>query len=481
MTWTVPAPMEWATQQFGSVNLRDERLNRRVVQVAGAMAYDPSGSIPKQNRLWKQTKGAYRLFDHKRATFESLSQPHWQATRKQCSQCQTVLLVQDTCWLSFQSHPVTKGLGWHGSTRDGRWLDNGLFLHGTLAIEPQEDGFGQVLGLAWNKLWARRGKAIGGDQQRRSKRRRSDQRESLRWSKAVTEIGAPPDGGQRWLHVGDREADIFELYRLTQTMAGVGFVVRVFRERNATMGHDTPQTLSRKQRRSSNLKKVCRSMPALGEKELWIHPRATSAGRWAKLSISGGAVTLWSPQLKGTGHALRCWAVRVWEPHPPAGEKAVEWFLLTSEPVGSLQQALKIAEYYTLRWLIEQYHQCLKSGCKVEERQLETADRLGPLIAMLCAVATRLLQLKHNARLTPDRAAKQCASSELVETLAKIIGADATTLSLRRFTHEVARLGGFLDRKHDGEPGWRTLWQGWHELSLINAGYQLAKTRARYG
>lgn len=481
MVCRVLGSAQWAKEQFRSVNLRDKRLDRRVVRVAEAMAADPSGSIPKQSRTWKQTKGAYRLFDHPKATFESLSEPYWQETRRQCQQCDVVLLIQDTTWLDYASHWATKGLGWHGTDKEGKTRDNGLFLHGVLAVEPQDNGSGRVLGLAWNTLWARKGEPMGSDQQRRSKRRRSDQRESLRWTKAITAIGSPAAANGRYLHVGDRESDMFALYQMTQEMAGVGFVVRVFRGRNATLGHDTPATISRHKRSGSSLLELCRKLPVLGEKPMWIAPRANKAARFATLSIAGAAVTLWSPQLQATGHALRCWAVRVFEAHPPKGQAAIEWMLLTSERVGNLTDALKIAGYYALRWLIEEYHHCLKSGCKVEERQLETADRLKPLVAMLCAVAVRLLQLKNDARLFPERPAREYAPRELVQTLARLIKGDAQTLTIHRFVHEVAKLGGFLDRKHDGEPGWKTLWRGWHELSLIHAGRQLGRTTWRCG
>jgi hypothetical protein len=502
----VLGPVEWAEQQFGSVQLGDRRLNRRVVQVAAAMAADPAGSIPEQSGGdWKATKGAYRLFDHERATFESVSQPCWHRTRSQGGDDDTAvtLLLQDTTWVDYDAHPHTRGLGWHGRCPERPRGGRGLFLHSVLAVEPRADGSsGRVIGLAWGKLWARDGEPINRDPQRRSRHRRSDDRESLRWVQAVKEVGEPPatpptadpssaaspPPRRRWLHVGDRESDMFELYEQTREMNGVGFAVRVFRQRNASAGHDTPETMTREQRRSSSLKEICRAMPALGGRQLWVARKAADkpgdpakAGRWANLSVSGGAVTLWSPQLDRTGRALRCWAVRVWEENPPRGCEAVEWILLTSEPVGNLEEALRIAGYYALRWLIEEYHQCLKSGCRVEERQLETADRLEPLIGMLCAVAVRLLQLKNDARLTPDLAAPRRVPVEMVRTLAKLIDVDADTLTVRRFTHEVARLGGFLGRKRDGEPGWRTLWQGWQKLSLIHAGYQLARAEGSYG
>jgi transposase-like protein/transposase Tn5 family protein len=520
MPWTAAlGAVDWAAEQFGSVQLGDRRLNRRVVQVAAAMAANPAGSIPRQNRDWDKTKGAYRLFDHQRATFESVSEPCWRRTRTQCGTVAVgaavagvVLLLQDTTWVDYATHPHTQGLGWHGRCAQHPRGGRGLFLHSVLAVEPTvgaaADGSsssGRVIGLAWGKLWVRDGEPINHDPQRRNRRRRSDDRESLRWSEAVKQVGSPPPppsspavdpassspspspSPTRWIHVGDRESDMFSLYEQTRAMNGVGFVVRVFRERNASVGHDTPETMTREQRQSSNLKDICRAMPALGGRQLWIAPKAGKpgqtgkAGRWANLSVSGGAVTLWSPQLNRTGRALRCWVVRVWEANPPQGCEAVEWILLTSEPVEHLEDALRIAGYYALRWLIEQYHQCLKSGCKVEERQLETADRLKPLIGMLCAVAVRLLQLKNDARLTPDLPAQQRVPVAMVQTLSKLIEVDADTLTVRRFTHEVAKLGGFLGRKGDGDPGWRTLWQGWRELSLIHAGYELARAEKVMG
>lgn len=534
-------PLEWAAEQFGAVELGDRRLNRRVVTVAAAMAADPAGSIPKQSKAcWARAKGAYRLFDHERATFETLSQPHWQQTRRQCDgdgddgggDGGVVLLIQDTTWLDYRSHPNTSGLGWHGRSKGRPRGGHGLFLHGVLAVEPQQqqaDGgassSGRVLGLAWGTLWARTAaESVGGDQRQRSRRRRSDDRESLRWSKAVTEIGSPtptlaaspiaaataaatPAPARRWLHVGDRESDIFKLYRQTQAMTGVGFVVRVYRQRSASPGHDTPDTQTRDQRRGTDLIDLCRTMPAFPQQQqqqqLWVGPRGNRPGRWAEVSVAGGAVTIWSPQLDRTGHALRCWAVRVWEASPPADCQAVEWILLTSEPVRDLADALRVAGYYGLRWLVEEYHNCLKSGCQVEQRQLESAARLGPLIAMLCAVAVRLLQLKNDARLTPDRPASACVPAELVQTLSALIEADPKAnanaqsnaqakvtskvtskatpaeLTVRQFMHAVAKLGGFLGRKGDGEPGWRTLWRGWLELTLIHAGYELARKEGK--
>jgi len=441
------------------------------------MATDPQGSIPRQNRSAARIKGAYRLFDCEQVSFESVSQSHWEQTRLLAHQCQVTLMIQDTTWLSYLSHPATEGLG-----RFGNDSGSGLLLHSVLAVAPQADGSGGVMGIAHAKLWARDEEVIGTGK-KRAKKRRSDDRESMRWGQAVQAVG-PAGENHKFIHVGDRESDIFDLFEKCARQSNCGFVIRLMRQRNACLGHH-PEKLTSKQRPKSSLKEICRGMKTLGTTQLWIAPRGGRAGRWANLAVAGGAVTIYSPWF-GTGGSrtarpLCCWAVRVFEINAPAGVQPLEWLLLTSEPVKDLADALRISSYYSLRWMIEEYHQCLKSGCKVEERQLETADRLGPFIGIATAIAARLLQLKNDARLTPDRPAMQCVQKELVELLAKLIKAKPEKLTIKRFTHEVAKLGGFMGRKSDGDPGWKTLWSGWQQLNLIHRGYLLAKEQARCG
>jgi hypothetical protein len=476
----VATPQVWAQEQFGGAELGDLRLSKRAVKVAAAMAQDPAGSIPRQGGCWKQAKGAYRLFDHDRVTFESLCASHWELTRREAGRCATVLLIQDTTWLDYSDHPATAALGWQsrnankGRPRGG----SGLFLHNVLAVQPTTtpDGrrAGRVLGLAWGKLWARTSdQPLNADQKTRSKRRRGDDLESLRWREAISQVGSPPPG-VRWVHVGDREADIFELYQQCK-QAGVGFAIRQKHDRNVLLGHDTPDTLRLGSRKGTSLVSLCRQMPILGTTRVWVPARGGRRGRWAELEVSGGPVTVYSPQLSRTGVAMRLFLVRAHEPNPPQGHKALEWVILTDRPVESLEHALEVTGWYALRWLIEELFHCLKTGCDVEGRQLESGDRLAPLIGMCCVVAARLLALKCDSRLTPDRPAVECLDGEMVATLARLIDANPHTLSVGRFFVEVAKRGGHLARKRDGPPGWKTLWHGWQKLTLIHLGYRMAK------
>jgi hypothetical protein len=482
---------QWAECNFNMAQLGDQRLLKRLKMVAAAIASDPAGSIPQQMGDWGQTKAAYRFFDHERVTFESVSQPHWNQTRLLAGESdaastgspQVTLLLQDTTWLSFLQHPATTGLG-----RFGNGSGWGLLLHSVLAVQPQHDGKGdllgaRVLGVAHAKIWARH-QQVTGVGKKRNKKRKSKQSESLRWGDAMRIIGAAPPG-RKFIHVGDRESDIFELFDCAMQLQGCGFVIRLMRSRNACAGHH-PGTLGSSERPSTSLKEVCRQMQKLGTTQLWIEPRGGNPGRWATLSVAGGPVTVYSPWFgragSRTARPLLLWAVRVWEENPGPGTQPLEWLLLSSEPVNSFKDALRISHYYSLRWMIEEYHQCLKSGCKVEERQLEDAENLEPFIGIATAVAARLLQLKNDARLTPDKPASECVDDqELVTTLAKLTKVDLKKLTIRGFVRAVAKLGGFLGRKGDGEPGWKTLWHGWQKLNLIHRGYQLATQAARCG
>jgi hypothetical protein len=471
---------QWAEQQFAAVELGDKRRTQRTVNVAEAMASDPSGSIPQQNKNWKNTKGAYRLFNAARATFQAIIDPHWQRTRDLAGQCPLVLMIQDTTWLDYTSHPGCEGLGRYGN--GPRWRSGlGMMLHNVLAVEPLADGQARVLGLAHNKLWARTQPVR---QKRMTRKQRREQGcESDRWIEAVAAIGGAAPGS-RLIHVGDREADIFELYQSCRACCGVSFLVRVGQtHRSALAGHvSEPLSVKANDRPQTTLQQIAQAMPALGGKQIWIPPRGGRAGRWAKCLISAGAVTIYSPWGRSrTGKPLCCWIVRVWEIKAPAGVEPIEWILLSDEPARDLNDALRLSGWYTLRWMIEQYHQCLKSGCQVQRRQLEHVDRLQPLIAMHCVLAVRLLQLKNDTRLMPDAPAVEHVPRESVKTLAILLKVAVENITLRQFTHEVAKLGGFVGRKSDGEPGWLTLWRGWHELDLITLGTHLVTGRERCG
>jgi hypothetical protein len=464
MTVVLDGP-EWAQQQFGTAELGDRRRTRRAVKLAGAFTLNPSASVPEVCGTWKDTKAAYGLFKSMDVRLDNLLQPHWSQTRQALGQVRTGLLLSDTTVLTF-NHWATQGLG---PVSDGGrgW---GMLLHNTLAVDVSAgpETAPAVVGLAWQQAWSRPDTA--------APRKADVPPESAKWVKAIHAVGSAP-AGVDWIHVGDAESDCWEAFEAAQELS-VGYVFRSGQERRAAAGHAEAV-----ESKAGLLWELIRGQAPWGGKDLWVRSRPGRSARWAKLLVSAMPVTLfapknWSSKEHRRGRQrplpLRCWAVRVWEIDAPEGEEPIEWVLLTSQPVEDLESALLVAFWYSCRWLVEEYHKAMKTGCRVEDRQLEHADRLEPLVGMLSVVAVRLVQLKQWGKMDGQRPATSVVPKPYVEALAahrKL----PRSMSVREFWREVAKLGGFLARKGDGDPGWLTLWRGWRHLETLTQGYQLAR------
>jgi hypothetical protein len=170
--------------------------------------------------------------------------------------------------------------------------------------------------------------------------------------------------------------------------------------------------------------------------------------------------------------------VHVREVGVSADVEPIEWILLTSLVVNDFDDAWLVVGYYEKRWLIEEWHKALKTGCRVTERQLKTKHRLEAMVGLLSVVSVRLLQLKSAARAQPDRPARQMIPlrwTTLLQVARKNLK-PMKSLTVGQFFRELAKLGGFIGRLSDGEPGWITIWRGWQKLHLIVRGADLAAT-----
>jgi len=465
------SPEAFACRHFGSLDLGDRRLTRRAVVIARSIAAAPAASIPKQAADPHQAKAAYRFFSHPAVTSDTISNRHLELTLEAARTHPVVLFLQDSSHLSFAPPEGRAGLGPVGSTH----ASYGLMMHATLALVPGEHG--AALGLADLRLWARDAKPR---KETQIQRRARGDRESLRWSEVVETVGTPP-AGARYVHVADREADVWETFTAVAKV-DADCVIRACgaaARRKASPGH--AEGLTRAD--ADELRPLVRGLPTSGRCKV---DRAGGAGRKARtieLSVSYAAVTLHPPKIKkgsSKESPIRLWAVRVWEASPPSNETPIEWVLLTAMPVNDVADALRVADWYRHRWTIEEYFKCLKTGCKVQERQLQEGERLEPLIAMLSIAALRLLNVKRIAKLTPEVPATDAVPREYVEVLSKLRGIPLKKLTCDRFWRETAKLGGFMGRRGDGDPGWQTLWSGWHDLHLIVMGARLFGDRS-YG
>lgn len=452
-TFLLPPPL-WAQLTFGSAALGDRRRTRRLVSLAAAMLRRPDASLPAQLRSLAALKAAYRLLNQPDVTPEALLAPHLQQTRHTAAGHSVVLLLQDTSEVDYSAHPKTSGLGPIG---DGR--GRGFLLQTVLALLPSSR---QLLGLLSHETWRRPETPLGSRRQS-SWQRKQRERESAVWLRAVATVGPPPPGC-RFVHVGDRGSDLFDLL-IACRQHGADFLIRAAQDRCVTSPEGEP----------SHLLTFARSLLPVASRTLFLPARHGRPAREALLSLSFSAVTVQPPTQGPRGQAaIAGWVIRVWEAQPPEGEAAIEWVLVTSVETGTAEAGWERVDWYTCRWRIEEYHQCLKSGCGLEQRQCQEYAALTRLLAILAPMAVRLLQGRENARQEPERRAQEVMRGAEVAVVAELAQIPAAELTLGRFWQEVARQGGHLGRRRDGPPGWRTLWRGWLYIQTLLEGVHLA-------
>jgi hypothetical protein len=413
----------------------------------GAMMAESAGeSLPKQMGAWSDLKGAYRLLNNDRVKPEQIGQGHRQLTMEALAARPVVLCVQD----DTEIHGVKEG-----GKRGGQ---GGEVLHSTLAVIPT----GELVGIL-DQHWFRHVEPVQGETQ---KQRAGRWRESDAWADAVERIASAIGvaRGNRWIHVADRASDNLRFMHAC-VLAGHGFVVRAQHDRRVQEGADKLwEHMARREQAGTLTAQVGRQRdPQSG--------RITRQGRAATLAVRYGSVRLESPKNHpGAIEPLEVRAVYLVEERPPEGIEAVDWMILTSEPVASFAGACVIAGYYQRRWVIEEWHRVLKEGCALEESQLEEAKALRRLSAIDSVVAVRMLQLRDLAQGSGQRDAAALRATvdetwiQVVATLARV---NAALLTPAEFWKTIAKKGGFIGRKSDGRPGWKVIWRGWYDVSQM--------------
>jgi len=399
-----------------------------------------------------------------------LMQPHLQATREQCRQVPRVLLIQDTTEVDYQHHPKTKGLG-----PIGNGSHQGFLLQSVLALDAASQ---EVMGVAHQEPFLRQ-PAPKGETARQVQQRA---RESQVWERAVQSIGTPPEGVQ-WIHVGDRYSDMFDFLTLCQQQQ-TQFVVRASHDRRIDLlvepeGQAVKRHPHRKKAEQpegyAHLWETVEAWPPQAEQPMPIAAEHERKARTARLALSWGRLRLIAPNHQEQKRApLSIWVIHVWEREAPAGVIPLEWVLLTSVPTTSVEQAWECVGWYRLRWTVEDYHQGLKTGCRLEQRQVQSYEGLRRLLGFIAPVAVRLLQLRWHARQSPEQPAVQVLPRILVQLVALKRGGSVEEMTIEQCWKKIAQLGGYLGRKGDGPPGWKTLWHGWLHLQDLWEGAQLA-------
>lgn len=454
----IQSAANWAQTEWGGAELGDARRTARVVKMATALAQSPGGTLPDPISNWAELKAAYRLLNNPEITFERLLRSHWTRTQLACSARGEYLLIEDTTELDYTGHESVQGLGRIGN--DG---GRGFFLHTTLAARVERcsaegEPVLNIQGLFWQQLMTRTDATRIG---RISKNERlKGPRESDRWAAALEQSGGPPPG-VKWTYIADRESDVAEVFAKMREH-DLDFIVRSSQPR-ATVAKE------------GHVFALASQAPVKGSFEVPLRARPGQAARTALVQVRAREVTIRGPYRPGKKMPAETMnVVEIKELHPPQGVEPLCWVLLTSWPCGTLQQCRAVAQTYAARWLIEEYHKALKSGTGVEQSQLESAHALHALLAVLSLVAVRLLGLKMAARAEPDKAVEAELLGENVwAVLAKKCGKPQGGWTQRATLVCIAKLGGFLARKGDGDPGWLTIWRGWRRLVALTEGYSL--------
>lgn len=444
----------WAAQELATANFGDARLNKRLIRILADKLAKPAASIPQASGDWAATKATYRFFASHQVSADAIRAPHRDATRQRIRDHATILVLQDTTELDYTDHPQTTGLG---------HLDNihaqGLKVHSGLAATVE----GVPLGVLHQAVWARDPATKG----QKPRNRPQAEKESQRWLTTVDAVQSVVLAPTRLIVVADREADIYPLF-IAPRDARTELVVRATYDRGLVGGE--------------RLAAVAAQVTVHGTRTVTIPGNGSRPARTATVQIGWTSVQMLPPTAfpkPASAPRPRVQLVVVTEPSPPPGVKPLRWWLWTTLPVDDWDTAVQIVEHYRHRWLIERYHFVLKSGCGIEQIQLETGARLERALAVCCVVAWRLLWLTYQARQTPETACTLVFARHEWQALYCRIHQTATPPAqpptLRQAVRWVAQLGGFLGRTSDGEPGVKTIWRGLIRLDDIAATWLLVR------
>jgi hypothetical protein len=435
--------------EFQNVPLNDMRLINRLIFIATVLEQNPEKSIPEAFQDWAGTKAAYRFLDNDKVTPEAIQASHRQQTLERMKKHLIVLILQDTTVFDYTSHPNTEGLGPYSTSLNTL----GLLMHSVLVVTTT----GVPLGVLYQDIWARDPLEFGKKHARHELP--IEEKESFKWLKAMdASLKVLPEGLMA-VTVCDREADIYELFKKAYQEEHP-LLVRAVQNRRIAQEHKL-------------LWKQIENTPVAGfcTVEIPRNPERKLPPRKVQLSVQFCQVTICPPLTKTDNLSanVELYAVLAKEINPPLTDEPIKWFLLTTLPVTNLEEAVEKIGWYRQRWMIERFHFVLKSGCKVEELQLENDVRLKNAIAIYLVVAWRLTWILYQSRETPEAPCSIILETHEWQSLYCIVNKTKVppknSPSLQEAVMLIARLGGFLGRKSDGQPGVKVLWRGLQKLN----------------
>lgn len=478
MTIKVPFTLPIAAvEEFADANFGDARLNKRLMTVASRVESAPGASFPKSATSPSDLEATYRFLSNERVTSAAILAPHLAATRERAKTVGTLLAIEDTTEARFGGTHPREGLG--ALINGGQ----GFLFHASLLV-GLVDEVPVPLGLGGYEIVVRTSKrpkpATKKEKKANERTVRADpDRESERWLRVAlaTEAALEPDG-LKPIHVADREGDNFDFFG---PLAKSRFVIRLAQPRVVTKVANFTPTPGRPR---PLLDDAVVGLAVQTEREVPLSARVTSRGRRrveaprpvrkARLALTATSVEMPAPRGAHFREKVSLNIVEVTEVEPPEGQEPVHWRLLTTEPIDTAANICRVVDIYRARWLIEEFFKTLKSGCAMEQRQLETQAGLENALAVEIPIAWQMLLLRHIARDAPETPAANVVSPRLLELLmfmARTPVANRWGIKLspaptaKEALWAVARIGGHLP--NNGAPGWLTVRRGFDELMTM--------------
>lgn len=446
--------------ELEGLDLGDQRLNRRGQKVIEQLGANPEASINAACGELDDTVAAYRLFSNDAVTPDKIRAPHVALTRQRIAAHPVVLVIQDTTELDFSAHPP----------EDAEYLNKehrrGFYEHVSLAVTPQR----LPLGVVGSHSFSRPAKSLGKTKERRTLP--LEDKESYRWLEGyrlASELAKTCPTTQI-VGVSDRESDLYDIFVEAQEHPGADFLVRskaarCTLERDLSEGADGYRKI-RAEVASSTLR---------AERTVELGATPKRAARTAKLEVRALTLTLKPPHARSSLPPVTCQVVLAEEVQGPGDDSDVSWLLITSLPITTPEEVLKIVDYYAARWVIEVYFRVLKTGCRVEQMQLERVRRIQNALAFYQIIAWRLLSITHLNRQIPEAPCTVVFAEDEWKAVWQVVAKKplpAEPPSLGKFIRLLAQLGGYNNRAKDPPPGPQVLWTAIRRMTDFTLAWQ---------
>lgn len=467
------AVLSSAVGEYAGAVLGDERRTKRLLRIAQRLEDDSRTAFPSALHSTAELEALYRFVNSKAFEARDVHEPHRQLTLERAERAGKVLVVHDTTVAEFPGKAPRQGLG---VTMPGKY---GFLAHVALVVDLGNSK--TPLGVAELDTFTRTGAKWRETKKTDSKVRDDPQRESLRWWKTVERIEAARRHRFEAIHVMDAEADFYELLCQMHNN-GARFVIRVAQKKRSLKGEEG-ENKSLRDAADAMTPKVWRKIELSSRQDTQRRPRSQKRprkqlkrhpprdARLAKVAIASTPIEVLRTRHSAIpGDSVKLNLVRIWEPNPPSGAPAVEWLLLTTEPVTTRAELLAVVDMYRTRWLIEEFFRVLKSGCSLEQRQLDSYEALQKVTALFAPIAYRLLLLRGLERQRPQ-SSPTVAFSDVELRIMQSQDSTRELPPMRTLADAMlylARMGGHL--KQNGPPGWITLARGYNRLAAIRIG-----------